>query len=49
VPNRLPRLVLPSDGRALSVTKDSDVMINDAGKHEVKDGPVNCGNLRFSQ
>src|SRR3954451_1911400 len=25
-----------SDGRALSVTKDSDAMINDAGKHEVK-------------
>jgi hypothetical protein len=33
----------------LSVTKDSDVMINDAGKHEVKGAATKRGNLRFSQ
>jgi hypothetical protein len=33
----------------LSVTKDSDVMINDAGKHEVKRPVQKRGNLRFSQ
>jgi hypothetical protein len=35
--------------RAPSVTKDSDAMINDAGKHEVKLGTEIRRNLRFSQ
>ncbi len=33
----------------LSVTKDSDAMINDAGKYEVKGGALTRENLRVSQ
>src|SRR5262249_19727212 len=35
--------------RATSVTKDSDAMINDAGKHQVKRRSQVRENLRFSQ
>jgi len=35
--------------RSLSHTKDSDAMINDAGKHEVKVRVQKHENLRFSQ